>query len=126
MDYCFFIPLTPNPGTQVYEEAIQQGIIQVADRRAYNFHTPIMRTKRFSAKELENLYFKLMFSINISRIVAHVRWFLGVKNKRCRRVHKSLLKYGIQITLKYVINRVCHPFSNRPMIYSRKPAWYDL
>ena len=42
MDYCFFIPLTPNPGTEVYENARRRGIIEVTDRRAYNFHTPVM------------------------------------------------------------------------------------
>ncbi len=126
MDYCFFIPLTPNPGTQVYEDALRRGIIQVVDRTAYNFHTPIMRTERFSAKQLEKLYFKLMFGINISRIVAHVKRFLSIRDKRRKRVYRSLLKHGVRITLRYVINRVRHPFSNKPTIYSRKPAWYDV
>ena len=125
MDYCFFIPLTPNPGTQVYEDAIRQGIIQVSDRRAYNFHTPIMRTKRFSAKQLEKLYFRLIFGINISRIAAHVRCFLSIRDKRRKKVYKSLLKYGVQITARYIIGRLRHPFSNKPTIYSRKPVWYN-
>jgi len=125
MDYCFFIPLTPNPGTQVYEDAMRRGIIQVVDHRAYNFHTPIMRTKRFSAKQLEKLYFKLMFGINISRIVAQIKWFLSIRDKRRKKVYRSLRKYGVQITARYVISRLRHPFSNKPTVYSRKPVWYD-
>jgi len=125
MDYCFFIPLTPNPGTAVYKDAVKRGIIQVADMRAYNFHTPIMRTRLFSAKRLERLYFKLIFGISFSRIVDHLRSFFSMRNERHRRVSRSLLKYGIQIAARHIFKRLCHPFSKEPTIYSRKPAWYD-
>jgi len=125
MDYCFFIPLTPNPGTQVYEDALRRGIIQVADRRAYNFHTPIMRTKRFSAKQLEKLYFKILFGISLDRIVNHLRRPFSVRDKRRKRVYSSLLKHGTRIATRYVVSRLRHPFSNKPIVYSRKPIWYD-
>jgi len=125
MDYCFFIPLTPNPGTQVYEAARRRGIIEVGDRSAYNFHTPIMRTRRFSAKQLERLYFKLAFGINFDRITANLKKLLTVRDKRRRRVFKSLFKYGTQIAARYIANRLRHPHSDRPTVYSRKPIWYD-
>lgn len=125
MDYCFFIPLTPNPGTQVYEDALRRGIIQVADRRAYNFHTPIMRTKRFSAKQLERLYFKLLFGISLDRIMNYLKRPFSVRDKRRKRVYWSLLKHGTRVATRYVISRLRHPFSNKPTVYSRKPVWYD-
>ncbi len=125
MDYCFFIPLTPNPGTQVYEDAHKHGIIEVTDTRAYNFHTPVLRTKRFSTKQLERLYFKLPFGISYDRAVHHLRQFLSLRDKRRRRVFKSLLKHGITISARSIANRLCHPFSRKPTIYSRKPLWYD-
>jgi len=125
MDYCFFIPLTPNPGTQVYADAMKRGLIQVTDRRAYNFHTPIMRTKRFSAKQLEKLYFKLLFGISLDRIVEHLRRLFSVRDKRRKRVYRSLLKYGVRIAARYVVGRLRHPFSNKPTLFSRKPLWYD-
>jgi len=125
MDYCFFIPLTPNPGTEVYEAARRREIIEVADRRAYNFHTPVMRTRRFSARQLERLYFKLTFRIGLDRTAANLKKFFTVRDKRRRRVFKSLFKYGTQIAARYIANRLRHPFSNKPTIYSRKPIWYD-
>jgi len=125
MDYCFFIPLTPNPGTVVYDDAMKRGIIEVTDRRAYNFHTPIMRTKRFSAKQLEKLYFQLMFRISLERIIYHIRKLFALRNKRCRRVFKSLFKYGAQIATRYIVSRLYRPFNNKPTVYSRKPIWYD-
>ncbi|HIJ52474.1 MAG TPA: radical SAM protein [Planctomycetes bacterium] len=125
MDYCFFIPLTPNPGTKVYDDARKRGIIEVTDRRAYNFHTPVMRTRRFSAKQLERLYFKLLFKPGFDRIICLLRTFFNLKDRRRRRVFKSLLKYGTQIAGRYIVSRVRHPFSDKPTIYSRKPKWYD-
>ncbi|MBL7107246.1 MAG: cobalamin-dependent protein [Phycisphaerae bacterium] len=125
MDYCFFIPLTPNPGTKVFEDACRDGIIEVTDYRAYNFHTPIMRTKRFSAKQLERLYFRLMFRVNAQRIIHHLRKLFVLQDQRRRKVFKSLFKYGAKIAARYVIDRLRHPFSSKPTIYSRKPVWYD-
>jgi len=125
MDFCFYIPLTPNPGTQVYEDAVRRQIIEVGDRRAYNFHTPIMRTKHFSAKQLEKLYFKLLFRVGFDRILDHLRQFFRVRDKRRKRAYRSLLKYGARIAGRYVIGRLRHPFSSKPTVYSRKPVWYD-
>jgi len=125
IDYCFFIPLTPNPGTQVYEDARKRGIIEVTDLRAYNFHTPVMRTKRFSAKKLEKLYFKLAFRVSYDRFVYHLRQFLSLREERHRNVFRSLLKHGTKITKRYIANRVRHPFSSKPTIYSWRPLWYN-
>jgi hypothetical protein len=125
MDYCFFIPLTPNPGTELYEDACRRGIIEVADRRAYNFHTPVMRTRHFSAKQLERLYFKLRFGASFSRMTADLRQFFTIRDKRRKSVLWSLMKYGMKISTRHVANRLFRPFSNKPTIYSRKPAWYD-
>ena len=125
MDYCFFIPLTPNPGTQVYEDARKRGIIEVTDTRAYNFHTPVMRTKRFSAKQLERLYFKLPFRVSYDRIAHHLRQFLSLRDRRRRRVFKSLFKHGAKIAMRYAVSRLRHPFSSKPTVYSRRPVWYN-
>ena len=125
MDYCFFIPLTPNPGTSIYEEAQKDGIIEVTDRRCYNFHTPVMRTRRFSAKQLEKLYFKLLFGASFNRMTADLRQLFTVHDRRRKRILRSLLKYGMKISARHVTNRLFRPMSNKPTLYSRKPAWYD-
>jgi hypothetical protein len=40
-------------------------------------------------------------------------------------VYKSLFRYGMHIGTRYLWNRLRHPFSDRPTLFSRKPAWYD-
>ncbi|MCU0917037.1 MAG: hypothetical protein MUC88_21110, partial [Planctomycetes bacterium] len=125
MDYCFFIPLTPNPGTQVYEEAVERGIIEVADRRAYNFHTPVLRTQRYSPRQLERLYFRLLFFAGRERIAAWLRWCIAIRDRRRRRVLRSLLRQGVVLALRYLASSVRHPLRGDPTVYSRKPVWYD-
>ncbi|MHC4657062.1 MAG: B12-binding domain-containing radical SAM protein [Planctomycetota bacterium] len=125
MDYCFFIPLTPNPGTDVYDDACKRGIIEVGDRRCYNFHTPVMRTRRFSAKQLERLYFKLLFGASFNRMASDLRQFFTVRDKRRKSVLRSLLKYGMKISARHTATRLLRPFSNKPTTYSRKPKWYN-
>jgi len=125
VDFCFFIPLTPNPGTEVYEEAQAKGLIEVSDLRAYNFHTPVMRTRRFSARQLERFYTRCIFGVDRHRLLHHVRRMAQVSDPRRRQVYKSLFRYGMQIGTRYLWNRLRHPFSDRPTIFSRKPAWYD-
>jgi hypothetical protein len=44
MDYCFVMPLTPNPGTEVAEEAKRSGRIANHDLASYNFATPVCVT----------------------------------------------------------------------------------
>ncbi len=125
MDFCFFIPLTPNPGTEVHEEAVARGLIEVEDLRAYNFHTPVMRTRQFSAKQLERFYGRCVFGLNRDRLRSHVRRMARVRDPRRRRVYQSLFRYGLQIGTRYLWNRIRHPLSSQPTIFSRKPAWYD-
>jgi tRNA A37 methylthiotransferase MiaB len=125
MDYCFFIPLTPNPGTKVAETALRKKTIEVADRRAYNFHTPVMRTRLFSPRQLEGLYFRLMFRMSRQRVTYHLRRLFSRRDKRRRRVRRSLLKYGIRIAVTYILNKLRRPFSHKPTIYSRRPLWYN-
>jgi anaerobic magnesium-protoporphyrin IX monomethyl ester cyclase len=125
MDYCFFIPLTPNPGTEVGRRAAAEGTVEVKDLAAYNFHTPVMRTRLFSAKRLETLYLKLVYGLSWNRIAAHFGNLIKARDARCTGVHRSLFKYGVRIAALYMWNRLRNPFSDRPTIYSRKPAWYD-
>jgi anaerobic magnesium-protoporphyrin IX monomethyl ester cyclase len=125
MDFCFFIPLTPNPGTEVHDEAVARGLIEVEDLRAYNFHTPVMRTRQFSAKQLERFYGRCVFGLNRDRFLSHLRRMARVRDPRRRRAYQSLRRYGLKIGTRYLWNRIRHPFSSQPTIFSRKPAWYD-
>jgi radical SAM superfamily enzyme YgiQ (UPF0313 family) len=127
MDYCFLMPLTPNPGTAfAFDEKVQQAEPTEATGLArYNFHTPVMLTRALDLRQLESLYWRIMFRPSRRRLATTGRQLLLERDRRKRRVTMALLARGTGIALQSLIRRVVHPASREPAVYSRKPSWYD-
>ncbi|HUT01835.1 MAG TPA: radical SAM protein [Phycisphaerae bacterium] len=125
LDYCFLIPLTPNPGTAVADEAARAGRIANDDLASYNFHTPVCRTDSLSLRELESTYWRLMLSPGRRRIARAARQLLTERDRRKRRVHRALLGRGTTIAARSLLRAILHPRDPRPELHSRKPPWYD-
>ena len=125
MDYCFMIPLTPNPGTAVRGRALAGGYVANDDPASYNFHTPVCRTDTMSLRELEGAYYRIMLSPDRRRIVRALRHLLTERDPRKRRVHRALLARGARIAAKSLLRAAVHPKDPRPTLHSRKPSWYD-
>ncbi len=125
MDYCFFIPLTPNPGTETYHWAQTNGVIEVTDRSFYNFHTPVLRTRYFSARQLEWLYWWLLVRPSPSRLVSWVRTFKHSTEKRHRGLSLSLLRHGVGISIRAILNRLKDPWGKKAINYGIVPKWYN-
>ena len=125
VDYCFMIPLTPNPGTVVAQRAARDGYLTNTDRSSYNFHTPICRTDTLTVRDLENLYWKLMFRPDAQGLLRGLKIFFSERNRRKRKVHLSLLRHGTRIAAKSLSRRIFHSRNPKPSHYSRRPSWYD-
>jgi len=125
MDYCFLMPLTPNPGTAVADDAARSGHLANGDLASYNFHTPVCRTDTLSLRELEGLYWRLMLSPDRRRLGRAARQLLTERDPRKRRVHRALLGRGTTIAAQSLARAVLHPRNRQPTLYSRKPPWYD-
>ncbi len=54
-DFAIFTPLTPFPGTLLYEEALKEGLIEVFDYSKYDLAHAVMRTEYLSAREVQRL-----------------------------------------------------------------------
>lgn len=125
MDYCFFIPLTPNPGTAVADEAARQGRIANRDLSSYNFHTPVCTTDTMDLRDLERLYWRLMLRPRPERLAAWLRQLVFERDARKRSVHRALLKHGTRIAARSLLRALAHPGDPQPALYSRRPPWYD-
>jgi len=125
VDYCFMIPLTPNPGTAVAKRAEIGGYLRNKDRSSYNFHTPVCRTDTLTLRDLENIYWKLMFRPDARRLGRSLKIFFTERNRRKRKVHLSLLRHGTRIAAKSFTHRLFHPKHQQPILHSRRPPWYD-
>jgi radical SAM superfamily enzyme YgiQ (UPF0313 family) len=129
MDYCFLMPLTPNPGTafafDLAEKAQRAEADEATGLGCYNFHTPVMPTRALDLRQLESIYWRLMFRPSRRRLVTTGRQLLLERDRRKRRVTMALLARGTGIAVRSLLRRVVHPASKEPAVYSRKPSWYD-
>ena len=125
MDYCFLIPLTPNPGTAVADEARRRGLLANDDLASHNFHTPVCRTDTLDLRELEGLYWRLMLRPSPARWLRGARQLLAERDRRKRSVQWALLGRGTSIAAKCLARAVLHPKNRQPALHSRKPPWYD-
>jgi len=125
MDYCFIMPLTPNPGTSCRQEALRAGRLVSTDLATYNFHTPVCRTETLSLRELESIYWRLMLNPDRRRLRRWLRQLLLERDRRKRRVHLALLGRGTRIALGSLLRAVLCPGDTRPTLHSRKPSWYE-
>ena len=125
MDYCFIIPLTPNPGTATAEDARRRGLIAGHDLARYNFHTPVCRTKALGLRELESVYWRITLSGDRRRLALVAAQLFGERDRRKRRVHLALLRRGTGIAARSLLRAVLSGKNERPTLHSRRPSWYD-
>jgi anaerobic magnesium-protoporphyrin IX monomethyl ester cyclase len=123
-DYCFIIPLTPNPGTAV------AGSIDAADGMVdrelghYNFHTPVCATGALDLRAMQGMYWRIMLRPSWPRLRRLLRTVVFERYPRKRRISLSLLVHGTRISARSLFSRLrVNPAQVN--CYSRKPSWYD-
>lgn len=125
MDYGFFIPLTPTPGTKIWQEAKEKGRLAATDFSAYNFHTPVMRTRALSRRSLENFYLMILLKCSLARLRRMLHFCFFETNKRKRQVHCALVRHGLYVVFRYLYNRLLHPFCDKLSLGCQRPRWYN-
>jgi radical SAM superfamily enzyme YgiQ (UPF0313 family) len=125
MDYCFFMPLTPNPGTAIADEAGRSARIANGDLASYNYHTPVCTTDALDLRQQESLYWRSVFSMAGRRIARLLRNLVTVRDARKRRVYLSLLRHGLVVAGRSFLHRITNPGAGAPALFSTKPSWYD-
>ena len=125
LDYCFIMPLTPNPGTESAHLAAQKGYIINENLNTYNFHTPVCRTAALNLHQLESTYWRLMLNPSPRRISHALGKLFCARDPRKRRVHWALWRKGASIAFKSLTRALLPSKNHQPTLYSRRPSWYD-
>ena len=125
MDFCFVLPLTPNPGTAAADDARRRGLVAGTDLANYNFHTPVCRTETLGLREKEGIYRRILLGASRARAGRRLRDLLWQRDRRKRRVQRALVGRGCRIAAKSLLRAVASPNSQKPTLYSRKPTWYE-
>ncbi|MEW6357703.1 MAG: cobalamin-dependent protein [Planctomycetota bacterium] len=124
MDYSFFIPATPNPGTPLHQEAVRRNAIEVDDFRAYNFITPVMRSRDLTAAQLQDIFHKHAALWWLRDSARGVRDLFCERDPRKRGVRRALFRHGLRVFNSALWNRFTRRNGN-PALHWLVPAWYN-
>lgn len=127
-DYPAFHPITPVPGTALWDEANEKGWLEVKDFSRYDWMTPVMGTDAMSREELEYKIWEMN-----KRYMRPWRILRGVfsRHQYRRRMYLWWLKVSMSVGVDYVLDRVLPSRSiRRKALLSEyvgmiRPDWYD-
>jgi len=119
-DYPAFHPLTPFPGTAIYDEAVQKGWLEIKDFDYFDLNTPIMRSETLSREEIEQEI------IRLNKSYVSLKWFLrGVLSttKYRRNMYVWWLLVMMRIFAASMV-RFQNPLTGTRYTGLIEPAWY--
>jgi radical SAM superfamily enzyme YgiQ (UPF0313 family) len=120
-DYPAFHPLTPVPGTLLWDEMKRSGKLENVDFSHFDWATPILPTKYLSIDELDDIAYEM------NKAFANLNWLLkGLFSRHTykRRLYVWWFLIFIKLSLQSFLSFV-NPFKSN--VYSRlvTPKWYD-
>jgi len=125
LDYVFHMPLAPNPGCDIREELLHDGREISEDYSQYDFFTPVADTEHLSRGELANFYSQMLLNVSWKKIRKELGTYFSAPTARKRRVYRRLAAHTLKVGARQLAQRLLGPLRSGPVLYSRKPKWYD-
>ncbi len=127
-DYPAFHPITPVPGTALWDQAKQDRRLEITDFTRYDWMTPVMRTDTMSREDLEYKIWQMN-----SRYLNPWRILRGALSRHTyrRRMYLWWLLVSARVGWDFVLDRVLPSRSTRrkaqlsQYVGMIKPDWYD-
>lgn len=121
LDFPAFHPLTPVPGTVMYDEAIAKGWLKDVDFDEFDWSTPVMDSEYLSREEILNI------TAEITADYLRPEWILkGLTSsyKYKRNMYLWWLMVSSKVGLRNIYMRL-NPFDPKNYHLLYKPSWYD-
>ena len=121
LDYPAFHPVTPVPGTAVYEEARRNDEIELDDFKKFDWMTPVMRSKYMTRDEIAWQIYEM------NKKLVTPQWLMkGLSDSTPYRRYMYMwwFKVASNMALDLAKRRI-NPFKTRDYMNLVKPAWYD-
>ena len=121
VDYPAFHPITPVPGTPLFDEAIEEGWLTLEDFTNFDWMTPLIGSDYMTREEISRALY------DINRRFVNPRWLLkGLlsKEKYKRDMYKWWLKVAMGVSWEAARNRI-NPVKEQSFTNLVKPEWYD-
>lgn len=120
-DYPAFHPLTPVPGTELWETAKKNKWLEITDFSYYDWTTPVMSSDHLSRQEIENFIYIL------HKKYANLTWLLkGLLNPYPYK--RDMYIWWVLVVFRMFCDSVLHfinPFKFKEYVRLIKPKWYD-
>jgi len=121
LDYPAFHPVTPVPGTPVYDEAVRDDLIELRDFKNFDWMTPVMSSRYLNRHEIS----MQIYEMNKSLITP--KWLLnGLTDATPYR--RTMYKWWAKVAASQafdLLKRRINPLKSREYMNLVKPAWYD-
>ncbi len=121
LDYPAFHPVTPVPGTAVYEEAKRDAHFEVQDFKSFDWMTPVMRSRYMTRDEIAWEIYEMNKSLISAKWLAR-----GLTDKTAYRryMYTWFTKIAAKQAVDLLSQRV-NPLKSRDYMNLVKPTWYD-
>jgi len=120
LDYPGFHPLTPVPGTPLWEEAVGKGWLEADSFDQFDWSTPVIPSRSMSRRQIEETL------IEIEKACVTIPWLLrgltspyGYK----RALYQWFFKVSVRMASDLV--RRSLPGVEGPLMPLLEPSWYD-
>jgi anaerobic magnesium-protoporphyrin IX monomethyl ester cyclase len=120
LDYPGFHPLTPVPGTALWDQAIADGVIEADTFDQFDWATPVVPSRHMSRREIETEL------IAMEKAYVTLPWLLRGLSSRSqykRRMYQWFVKVSARMSLDLLHGMVTR--SQGPLVPLIKPDWYD-
>jgi anaerobic magnesium-protoporphyrin IX monomethyl ester cyclase len=135
-DDVFHIPITPHPGTRIFEDAVENGWLESGNGKGgdwllrnnwerFNFHTVVAATKQLSPRQVEDRYYFEMIRAMSSNPVRWLSELFRQPTQRKRRVQRRLQWRGAKVFLRWAGRKYLHSRDKNTTFHGNKPFWYD-
>lgn len=121
VDFPAFHPITPVPGTPIFEQAIDAGEITYDDFDDFDWLTPVLDSKYMTRHEIAQALYEM------NKKLVNTRWLLrGLKSREPykRDMYIWFAIVSARMALDAVKQRI-NPFQVEHYQKLVKPAWYD-
>lgn len=120
LDYPGFHPLTPVPGTRLWDAAVERGDIEADSFDSFDWATPVMSSAHLTRREIEELL------IEMERRYVTPSWLLcglfsryAYKRAMYQWFAKVSLRMGIDVARRLVLR------DHGPLVPLLEPEWYN-
>jgi anaerobic magnesium-protoporphyrin IX monomethyl ester cyclase len=128
IDYPAFHPAAPVPGTYLYQETKENGLLQEEDFSKYDWSTPVLNSNTGVSRAE---FAKLNIELNKRYVLYRPHWL--VRGLFSRHRHKrGLYRWFLATTLKVMLSEIMGVFLGKRrfkgltgFMHMKKPSWYD-